>query len=68
MIIDHTPSRNETGHANPLDMVKGRSKAMFNAVARSPPEAVEDRIEVVAMDEAVPAAMVEIDGLGRVRK
>ncbi len=50
MIIDLTPARDKTGPARLLDMVEGRSKAVFKQwLAARPPE-WSKRIEVVAMD------------------
>ena len=50
VIIDLTPNRDKTGPARLLDMVEGRSKAVFKQwLAARPPE-WSKRIEVVAMD------------------
>lgn len=50
VIIDLTPVRDKTGPARLLDMVEGRSKAVFKQwLAARPPE-WSKRIEVVAMD------------------
>ena len=50
VIIDLTPARDKTGPARLLDMVEGRSKAVFKQwLAARPPE-WSKRIEVVAMD------------------
>ena len=50
VIIDLTPARDKTGPAWLLDMVEGRSKAVFKQwLAARPPE-WSKRIEVVAMD------------------
>ena len=49
VIIDLTPAR-ETGPARLLDMVEGRSKAVFKQWLAGRPQAWRDGIEVVAMD------------------
>lgn len=50
VIIDLTPARDKTGPARLLDMVEGRSKAVFKQwLAARPPE-WSKRIEVVTMD------------------
>ena len=50
MIIDLTPIREKTGPARLLDMIEGRSKAVFKAWLADRPQAWRDRVEVVAMD------------------
>ena len=50
VIIDLTPVRDGTGPARLLDMVAGRSKAVFAAWLAARPEAWRSRVEVVAMD------------------
>ena len=50
VIIDLTPTRRKTGPARLLDMVEGRSKAVFKQWLAERPKAWRDRIEVVAMD------------------
>ena len=50
VIIDLTPNRNKTGPARLLDMVEGRSKAVFKQWLAARPKKWRDRIEVVAMD------------------
>ena len=42
--------RDETGPARLLDMVEGRSKAVFKQWHTSRPQTWRDRVEVVAMD------------------
>ncbi len=50
VIIDLTPIRLGTGPSRLLDMVEGRSKAVFSTWLTARPQAWRDRIEVVAMD------------------
>ena len=50
VIIDLTPTRDKTGPARLLDMVEGRSKAVFKQWLKARPKDWSDRIEVVAMD------------------
>ena len=50
VIIDLTPARENTGPARLLDMVEGRSKAVFKQWLAGRPQAWRDGIEVVAMD------------------
>jgi len=50
VIIDLTPARNKTGPARLLDMVEGRSKAVFKQWLAARPKEWSKRIEVVAMD------------------
>ncbi len=50
VIIDLTPIRDKTGPARLLDMVEGRSKAVFKAWLADRPQAWRDGVEVVAMD------------------
>lgn len=50
VIIDLTPVRDKTGPARLLDMVEGRSKAVFTAWLQARPRAWRDAVEVVAMD------------------
>ena len=50
VIIDLTSNRNETGPARLLDMVEGRSKAVFKQWLAGRPQQWRDGSEVVAMD------------------
>lgn len=50
VIIDLTPARNRTGPARLLDMVEGRSKAVFKQWLAGRPKDWSKAIEVVAMD------------------
>jgi len=50
VIIDLTPARDQTGPARLLDMVSGRSKAVFKTWLEQQSPAFRDGIEVVAMD------------------
>ncbi len=50
VIIDLTPTRNRTGPARLLDMVEGRSKAVFKQWLAGRPKAWRDGVDVVAMD------------------
>ncbi|MDX2378119.1 ISL3 family transposase, partial [Microbacterium sp. LRZ72] len=50
VIIDLTPAREKTGPARLLDMVEGRSKAVFKQWLAGRPQAWRDGVEVVAMD------------------
>ena len=50
VIIDLTPVRTRTGPARLLDMVEGRSKAVFKQWLADRPKPWRDGIEVVAMD------------------
>ncbi len=50
VIIDLTPARDNTGPARLLDMVEGRSKAVFAAWLEARAKAWRDAVEVVAMD------------------
>lgn len=50
VVIDLTPTRDKTGPARLLDMVEGRSKAVFKQWLAARPAAWSERIEVVAMD------------------
>ena len=50
VIIDLTPVYDGTGTARLLDMVEGRSKAVFKDWLQSRPQAWRDQVEVVAMD------------------
>jgi transposase len=50
VIIDLTPTREKTGPARLLDMVEGRSKAVFKRWLAGRPKSWRDGIEVVAMD------------------
>lgn len=71
VIIDLTPVREKTGPARLLDMVEGRSKAVFRAWLRAQSSAFRAGIEVVAMDgftgfktaaaEALPDAVEVMD-------
>ena len=71
VIIDLTPVRDQTGPARLLDMVEGRSKAVFKTWLDQQAAAFRDGIEVVAMDgfpslktaaaETVPDAVAVMD-------
>ena len=50
VIIDLTPARSKTGPARLLDMVEGRSKAVFKQWLAARPKDWSKAIEVVAMD------------------
>jgi transposase len=50
VIIDLTPVREKTGPARLLDMVEGRSKAVFKDWLAARPQTWRDGVEVVAMD------------------
>ncbi|BDZ37442.1 ISL3 family transposase [Microbacterium suwonense] len=50
VIIDLTPARDKTGPARLLDMVEGRSKAVFKQWLAARPKAWQSGIEIVAMD------------------
>jgi len=50
VIIDLTPIRDGTGPSRLLDMVEGRSKAVFKTWLADRPQAWRDAVEVVAMD------------------
>lgn len=50
VIIDLTPIRAKTGPARLLDMVEGRSKAVFKQWLADRPDTWRARVEVVAMD------------------
>ena len=50
VVIDLTPVRDRTGPARLLDMVGGRSKAVFKTWLAARPQHWRDRVEVVAMD------------------
>ena len=50
VIIDLTPVREKTGPSRLLDMVEGRSKAVFKSWLAARPQAWRDGVEVVAMD------------------
>lgn len=50
VIIDLTPARTKTGPARLLDMVEGRSKAVFKQWLAARPKAWQEKIDVVAMD------------------
>lgn len=50
VIIDLTPTREKTGPARLLDMVEGRSKAVFQQWLIDRPQAWRDGVDVVAMD------------------
>lgn len=77
VIIDLTPNREKTGPARLLDMVEGRSKAVFKQWLAGRTKAWLDRIEVVAMDgftgfktaaaEELPAAVPVMDPFHVVR-
>jgi len=71
VIIDLTPVREQTGPARLLDMVEGRSKAVFKTWLEAQSAEFRDGIEVVAMDgftgfktaaaETVPDATAVMD-------
>lgn len=71
VVIDLTPVRENTGPARLLDMVEGRSKAVFRAWLDQQSPTFRDGIEVVAMDgftgfrtaavEALPGAVEVMD-------
>ena len=71
VIIDLTPIRDKTGPARLLDMVEGRSKAVFKSWLAGQSTEFRDDIEVVAMDgfsgfktaavEELPAAVEVMD-------
>ena len=77
VIIDLTPVRDRTGPARLLDMVEGRSKAVFKQWLADRPEPWRAGIEVVAMDgftgfktaaaEEVPTAVTVMDPFHVVR-
>ncbi|MCL1801468.1 MAG: ISL3 family transposase [Promicromonosporaceae bacterium] len=50
VIIDLTPVRNETGPARLLDVVPGKSKAVFEKWLETRPKQWRDNVEVIAMD------------------
>ena len=50
VIIDLTPAREKTGPSRLLDMVEGRSKAVFKQWLAARPQHWRDGVEVVAMD------------------
>ena len=50
VIIDLTPAREKTGPARLLDMIEGRSKAVFKQWLAARPTEWSKQIEVVAMD------------------
>ncbi|MDT0144547.1 ISL3 family transposase [Microbacterium sp. PRC9] len=50
VIIDLTPARNKTGPARLLDMVEGRSEAVFKQWLAARPTEWSKQIQVVAMD------------------
>lgn len=77
VIIDLTPIRDGTGPSRLLDMVEGRSKAVFTAWLNARPQAWRDAVEVVAMDgftgfktatsEELPTATAVLDPFHVVR-
>ena len=77
VIIDLTPNRDKTGPARLLDMVEGRSKAVFKQWLAERPKSWRDGIEVVAMDgftgfktaaaEELPTAVAVMDPFHVVR-
>ena len=77
VIIDLTPARNKSGPARLLDMVAGRSKAVFKQWLADRPRAWRDGVEVVAMDgftgfktatqDALPHAITVMDPFHVVR-
>jgi len=77
VVIDLTPVRDRSGPARLLDMVEGRSKAVFKTWLEARPRDWLDAIEVVAMDgftgfktaaaETMPAAVEVMDPFHVVR-
>ncbi len=77
VIIDLTPVRDRSGPARLLDMVEGRSKAVFKDWLAARPESWRKRVEVVAMDgfsgfktataEEIPTATAVMDPFHVVR-
>ncbi|MFC4140720.1 MULTISPECIES: ISL3 family transposase [unclassified Microbacterium] len=77
VIIDLTPIRAGTGPSRLLDMVEGRSKAVFKTWLTERPESWRRNIEVVAMDgftgfktaaaEEIPTAVAVMDPFHVVR-
>ncbi len=77
VIIDLTPIRDGTGPSRLLDMVEGRSKAVFTSWLNQRPQAWRDQVEVVAMDgftrfktaaaEVLPEATAVLDPFHVVR-
>ena len=77
VIIDLTPVRERTGTARLLDMIDGRSKAVFKTWLAARDKAWRDRLEVVAMDgftgfktaaaEELPQAVTVMDPFHVVR-
>ena len=77
VIIDLTPIRDGTGPARLLDMVEGRSKAVFKTWLAERPQAWRDAVQVVAMDgftgfktatsEELPDAVAVMDPFHAVR-
>lgn len=77
VIIDLTAIRSKTGPARLLDMLEGRSKAVFKTWLEARPKPWRDGIEVVAMDgftgfktattEELPAAVPVMDPFHVVR-
>jgi transposase len=77
VIIDLTPNRDKTGPARLLDMIEGRSKAVFKQWLAGRPASWRDGIEVVAMDgftgfktaaaEELPQAVAVMDPFHVVR-
>lgn len=71
VIIDLTPTLEQSGPARLLDMVEGRSKETFKTWLAARPASWRDRVEVVAMDgftgyktaaaEALPQAVAVMD-------
>ena len=77
VIIDLTPARDKTGPARLLDMVAGRSKAVFKHWLAGRPQVWRDGVETVAMDgftgfktattEELPQAVAVMDPFHVVR-
>lgn len=75
VVIDLTAARDKTGPSRLLDMVEGRSKAVFKQWLAGRPQAWRDGVEVVAMDgftgfktaaaEELPDAVPVMDPLPR---
>ena len=50
VVIDLTPVQDDTGPSRLLDLVEGRSKAVFKTWLADRPQAWREKVEVVAMD------------------
>lgn len=77
VVIDLTPVRDKAGPSRLLDMVEGRSKAVFKTWLAARPQSWRDGVEVVAMDgftgfktaaaEELPEAVAVMDPFHVVR-